>query len=141
MTRKEKYPETSTFHYHNENIKNRITTDCVYRAVSRATGIGYASTIYNMANMQVETGYDACSNEGINKYLSSLGWQKMKQPKKLSGSKYTGKEFCEKLQRKGNSKNIVANLGGYHVVAIVDNKVNDIWDSTSKCIGNYWIKL
>ena len=65
----------------------------------------------------------------------------MKQPKKASGTKYTGKEFCEKLQREGNSKNIVANLGGYHVVAIVDNKVNDIWDSTSKCIGNYWIKL
>lgn len=141
MTRKEKYPDTSTFHYHNENIKNRLTTDCVYRAVSRATGLGYVDTVLGMAKMQIETGYDACSNEGIDRYLSSLGWVKRKQPKKDSGSKYTGKEFCKKLQKEGNIKPIVANVGGCHVVAIIDNKINDIWDSTVGCIGNYWIKM
>lgn len=31
-------PETSTFHFHNENPKGRRTGDCVIRAIARATG-------------------------------------------------------------------------------------------------------
>ena len=36
MTRQQKYPETGTFHYHNQNPKNRLTGDCIIRAISRA---------------------------------------------------------------------------------------------------------
>ena len=79
----------------------------------------------------------------------------MKQPRKRDGTKFTGKEFCEYLQRYLDdpgvygvmddegieiSRNIVANIGGNHVVAIKDGKVWDIWNSTRGCIGNYWVK-
>lgn len=39
MKRQEKYPETRTFHFHNANPKNRITGDCVTRALCTALEI------------------------------------------------------------------------------------------------------
>lgn len=51
---------------------------------------------------------------------------------------YTGEEFCETLC--GDEK-IVANIGSNHCVAIVNGKVHDTWNSTSRCIGNYWEKV
>ena len=55
----------------------------------------------------------------------------------IDGTKYTGKEFCKRARK---YERYVANLGGNHTVAIVNGKVNDIWDSTDGCIGNYWTK-
>ena len=37
MRRQDKYPDTEVFHYFNANPKNRITTDCVVRAICLAT--------------------------------------------------------------------------------------------------------
>ena len=46
------------------------------------------------------------------KYLDQLGWTKHKQPRKDDNTKYTGKEFCQILNRDilavGN--NIIANI-------------------------------
>lgn len=145
MKRQDKYPETSTFHYHNANPKNRFTTDCVIRAISTATEIPYIQVVMEMAQLQCETGYDDGDVKLYDKYLQSNGWRKYPQPRKQDNTKYTGKEFCKALQSDygyviGKDIRIVANIGGNHIVAIVDGKVWDIWDSTSKCIGNYWVK-
>lgn len=137
MTRQEKYPETGTFHYHNANPKNRLTTDCVARAISTATKIPYNQVVLEMAELQCETGYDADSTQGVDKYLQSKGWVKHKQPRKKDGTKYTGAEFCEQSRQ---YLRYVANIGGGHIVAIVGCKVWDTWDSTGGCIGNYWTK-
>ena len=69
---------------------------------------------------------------------SSLGQGLPAKYKKPNGKKYTGEEFCREVAIK--SRRYVANIGGHHVVAIVDKKVHDIWDSTDGCIGNYWVK-
>lgn len=136
MKRTEKYPETSTFHYHNENPKGRITGDCTFRAIARATGISWKDVVMGMAEMSIRTGYAINDNKGIERYMESIGWIKMPQPKKPNGKKYTGAEFCKK-HREGN---IVCSIGGHHLSCIIDGKINDIWDCTNKCIGNYWIK-
>lgn len=136
MTRQEKYPDTKTFHYYNANPKNRITGDCWCRAISTATEIPYNTVVMEMAELHCKTGYDAMEN--ISRYLESKGWAKCKQPKRLDGTKYTGDEFCRKLAMKG--QRYVANIGGHHMVAIVDRRVYDIWNSTGGCIGNYWVK-
>lgn len=136
MTRQEKYPDTKTFHYYNANPKNRITGDCWCRAICTATGIPYNTVVMEMAELHCKTGYDADDN--ISRYLESKGWIKCKQPRKKDNTKYTGDEFCRKLAMK--DKKYIANIGGHHIVAIVDCKVYDIWNSTAGCIGNYWIK-
>lgn len=137
-TRQEKYPETKTFHYYNANPKNRITCDCVARAICTGLNEPYEEVLKGMFEMQLETGYEYTDTKGIEKYLESKGWTKHKQPRKRDNTKYTGKEFCKLLADK--NKRYICNIGGHHIVAIVDGKVNDIWDSTDGCIGNYWTK-
>lgn len=145
MTRQEKYRETETFHYHNQNPKNRITGDCAFRAISLATGKPYNECVMEMAEMMCKTGYAINDSKGIDRYLTKLGWKKMPQPRKSDGKKYTGKEFCEQLSKgqikiHGDNTKIIANIGGHHIVCINYYQAWDIWNSTNGCIGNYWIK-
>lgn len=151
MKRTEKYPDTKTFRYYNANPRNRITGDCTFRAICTALGKEWTTVVMEMAELSCRTGYAINDTKGIERYLAEQGWIKCKQPRKSDNTKYTGKDFC-KLQQKyiGTgvviqngvtiSDRIVANIGGNHIVAIMDGKVWDIWDSTGKCIGNYWIK-
>lgn len=136
MTRQEKYPNTSTFFYYNANPKNRITNDCVYRAISFATELSWEQVVKMYYEVVLETGYEG--DQAIDKLMNKLGWVKHKQPRKLNNTKYTGKEFCSNLAL--DDKRYIANIGGHHIVAIVNSKVHDIWDSTDGCIGNYWTK-
>lgn len=149
MKRQQKYPDTSTFHFHNENPKNRVTGDCAFRAIATALEIPYNQVVMEMAEMHCKTGYAINDKKGIEKYLASKGWVKQSQPRKDDNTKYTGTEFCEQLQddpwiftgkEYDYNARIVAMIGGHHIVAIVGGKVYDIWDSTDGCIGNYWVK-
>lgn len=146
-TRQEKYPETRTFHYYNANPKGRLTGDCVTRAICMALGKSYETVYRELLEMCLKTGYSLASAECYSRYLETQGWKKMKQPRKFDNTKYTGKEWCEKVQddidwtENGKQlEQIVAHIGGNHIVAIIDGKVYDTWDSTDGCIGNYWIK-
>ena len=134
-TRQEKYPDTSTFTYYNANPKNRLTCDCVVRAICTALNEPYEKVLREMIEVQIETGYEYTDVKAMDKYLKSKGWIKMKQPRKSDNTKYTGFEFCKTY--KGTC---VANIGGHHTVCIKNRKVYDTWDSTDGCIGNYWIK-
>lgn len=148
-SRQEKYPETKTFHYYNANPKNRITGDCEFRAISLGLNQDYNITVMEMAELMCKTGYALNDVKGEAKYLEMKGWIKHKQPKKPDGTKYTGREFCELLNKDVSmiGKRVIAHIGGHHVVCIkeVDDrhgffKVHDIWNSTDGCIGNYWVE-
>ena len=132
-SRREKYPETKWFHFYNANPRNRITGDCVFRAITTATGKPYNECVMEMAELMCKTGYALNDSKGEEAYLKQLGWVKHKQPRKADNTKYTGKEFCKIFEGI-----CVAHIGGHHMVCIKDGKVWDIWDSTNGCIGNYW---
>lgn len=138
MKRQEKYPETSTFHYYNANPQNKLTADCVIRALATGMKQNYILTYQELMELSIQTGYHLCDKKCFEKYLIMKGWAKHKQPKKADNTKYTGKEFCEKVEI---IENYIANIGGHHIVAIVNGQVNDTWDSTRGCIGNYWTKM
>ena len=151
MNRQSKYPDTHCFHYHNANPKNRITCDCWLRAICTGLDEPYNDVLREMVQVHLDTGYEMSSDKAVEKYLSSKGWVKHKQPRRMDGAKFTGAQFCNSVEcflRHGirsaegivASNRIIANIGGHHMVAIVDAKVYDIWDSTDKCIGNYWTK-
>lgn len=151
MKREQKYKDTATFHFHNENPKGKFTTDCVIRAIALATGYQYNRVVMELAELQCKTGLDAREPRLYGKYLEDIGWVKHKQPRHDDGTKFTGREFCTWLsvnQRKEYG-NIIAHIGGHHLVAISPTccgdgindrfKVCDTWDSTDGCIGNYWV--
>ena len=139
MRREEKYQDTDVFHFYNANPKNRITGDCVTRALCTALEIPYNQCVMEQAEYQCKSGYDNATPQAVNGYLKQYGWVKMSQPRKCDNTKYTGKEFCQYLKRTKGPRRVIANIGGHHMVAIIDYKVNDHWDSTKGCIGNYWI--
>lgn len=147
MNRREKYPDTKYFKFYNANPHNRLTGDCTFRAISTALDMDWKDTVMEMADLSCKTGYAINDKKGIERYLKLKGWHKMKQPRKVDNTKYTGKEFCNFLNKNypnGSCGNIVANIGGSHIVSIIyENKkyrIFDTWDSSEGCIGNYWIK-
>lgn len=137
MTRQEKYPETSTFHYFNANPKNKISADCVIRALCTAMNEPYETVYKELFEVSLKCGYVLNEKKCYDRYLKEKGWVKHSQPRKDDNTKYTGKEFCERARY---YENYVAMIGGHHIVAIVMGKVWDTWDSTDGCIGNYWTK-
>lgn len=143
MRRQEKYSDTSTFHYYNANPRNRITGDCVVRAICTAMERPYEEVYEELYQFSLKCGYILNDKKCYEKYLAAHGWVKMPQPRKADGTKYTGKEWCEKRQRNIFFRVIrtIAHIGGHHIVAIIQGQVWDIWDSTDGCIGNFWTKL
>jgi len=147
-----RHPNTHTFMYYNANPKNKITTDCVIRALCTGMRKEYNEVVLELAKMQCETGYDDGDVSLIDRYLKKNGWTRCKQPRKKDNKKYTGEEFCLKLQHpiyceeltslpnEFDWQHVIANIGGHHIVAIVDGKVHDIWNSTHKSIGTVWVK-
>lgn len=131
-------PDTSVFHYYNANPRNKLCGDCVIRAISTALEQDYVTTYKELFELSLKTGYIVNDKKNYSKYLKLKGWTKYKQPRKEDGTKYTGRDFC--LENALYSQRYIAHIGGHHIVAIVKSKVNDTWDSTYGCIGNYWIK-
>lgn len=138
MTREQRFPNTSTFHFYNANPKGKFVDDCVVRAIATATGKTWDDVFCDLCELAKK--YKGMPNDKkvYGKYLKMLGWVKHPQPRRDNGLKFTGCEFCKELAESG--KRYIAHIGGRHIVAIVDGKVNDIWNSTAGCIGNYWTK-
>lgn len=154
-TRQQKYPETSIFRYHNANPKNRLTTDCVIRAICTALDQTWDQTLRELTEVGIENCLTATNKDTYTKYLAQKGFSKCKQPRKEDNTKYTGYEWINWLYENAKQhpsfkscKAIVAHIGGHHLVCLklVDEddqhrhfKIHDTWDSSDGCIGNYWI--
>lgn len=136
MKREIRFQNTDYFTFYNANPKNRYTTDCVVRAICTALCQPYNDTLRELVEFQCSTGFSLNDPRGYDKFLQNKGWVKCKQPRKADNTKYTGYEFC----RENRDITCVANIGGSHTVAIVEGKIQDIWDSSYGSIGNYWIK-
>lgn len=135
--------DTKYFHYYNANPKNKHTSDCVIRALC---GVicekNYSQICKELLDLSLKTGYFMNSKECYERYLELNGFRKMKQPRRDDGTKYTGKEFCYLAQEFtfNYPSRIFAHIGGHHVVAIVEGRIYDIWDSSNGCVGNYYVR-
>lgn len=151
MTRKQRYPETDSFIYHNQNPKNKITGDCCFRAISLGLNQDYNLTVMEMAKNMCNTGYALNDSKGEESYLKSKGWIKHSQLRKEDNTKFTGKQFATWLSINyphGEIGNVICHIGGHHTVCFKPTyhgdgfncryKCHDIWDSTSGCIGTWW---
>lgn len=137
MTRQEKYPDHEHFTFYNANPHNRITTDCVIRALSKVLEIPYNQVVMDMAELQCKTGFDPSTPNTYTKYLQQHGWMKYPQLKHDDGTKYSTKEFVD-THPKGTYLLNLAN----HLTVLKDGKIYDIWDcyKYGKKVGNYYIK-
>lgn len=144
---------TACFTYFNANPKDKRSSDCVLRAISLASGKSWDEVLDDLVILSHKYKEMPNDKKCYGKYLESLGFEMQKQPRQYDNTKYTGKEFCNLLNGlyinsvtgATVSCDIVAKIGGHHLVAIrldEDNKykIFDIWDSTGGSIGNYWIR-
>lgn len=147
--RRKKYPDTPWFRYHNVNPKGKVTTDCVYRAISNAMQIPYADVAREMTEMQIETGWDTGESRLIDKYITSKGWKKHSQPKQYdcntdSMKKFTGKQFVDYLEsfntvvKVKEFQRVIMNIGSEHLSCVIDGKIEDIWNCSNNCVGVWW---
>ena len=135
--RKAKYPNTDTFKYYNANPKNKLTGDCVIRAIATALEQDYIETYKELFEYSLKTGYMINDPKNYTKYLSNKGWITCKSPRHKDNTKFSGVEFCKKLALP--KEKYIAKIGSHHITAIINCKINDIWDASYCCIGNYWV--
>lgn len=133
MRRQDKYPNTSIFTYHNQNPHNRITADCVTRAISFALNIPYNDVVMEIAEFQIKTGFVIEEKEDL--LLKAHGIHMQPMLRHDDNTKYTLKEFIEE-HRTGT---YIVRMPG-HLTVVKDGVNYDIWDCTKSTnkIGNYW---
>lgn len=138
MTRQEKYPETKTFHYYNANTHGRKSDDCVIRAIAYALHQTWEKTYMEMAELGCKHGYVQNDDWTINHYLETKGWVKCPQLRHADNTKYTVKDFVNKM-----NKGIYVIRMSHHL-SVVDNGINiDIWDCVKYggTVGCYYTKI
>lgn len=151
--RQEKYQETDTFLWENQNPKGKIAGDCVIRAIASATGMTWDQVFDGLVEVARKHKMMPNDKKTYAKFLEGLGWVKHKQPRKDDNRKYTGEEWCTYVSlndKEGKTGPMIAHIGGHHLVCIKPTdhgdginrrfKVHDHWNSTKGCIGNYWSK-
>ena len=119
----------------NLNFKNKKTTDCVIRAISKAEGKDYKEVAQGLFDCFIKTGYAMNDKKCYEKYLEQLGWQKKKQPRKRDNTKY----LVGEANLIGFDRIMILSCA-HHLTCKVGNAIVDIWDCRRKTIGNYWIK-
>ena len=129
----------------NNNPKNKKTGDCTIRAFMEITDLPIEQIIQELTAIYLKTGWFIDDPRCYGKWLESKGYVKQKQPKHGDNTKYTADEFCEFLTQRRLKNPVIAHVGGHHISVFVKLKgngytVQDIWDCTHKCVGNYWIK-
>jgi hypothetical protein len=133
MRRQDRFPDTKIFKYHNQNPHNRITTDCVTRAISFALDIPYNDVVMEIAEFQCKTGFVIEEREDL--LLKAHGFSMQPMLRHDDGTKYTLKEFIEE-----HHKGTYLVRMPHHLTVVKDGVNYDIWDCTrsSRKIGNYW---
>ena len=131
----------------NKNPKGKKTTDCVIRALITALNLSVETIIQELTTIYITKGWFINDKKCYSKYLESKGYAIHKQPKRYDNTKYTAEEFCEYLNENTDiNGTVIAHVGGHHISTFVnvgtdknrDYRIYDIWDCSSKCVGNWW---
>ena len=125
------------FEFKNENPKNKKTTDCVVRALTTATNKSYYEVLNELYQLTIKTGYFMNEKRLEDKFLENNNFVKMKQPKKVNGTKYQIGEIDKLIEK----DDIVIIRCAKHLTVVKGWVLYDIWDCRAKTINNYYIKL
>lgn len=123
------------FKKYNANPKNKKASDCVIRALTVGLGKEYFDIVDDLVKVYKKTGYIINEPKCYTKYLEQLGYEKQKQPRKFDNTKYTVKDFINKLAKPNTT--YILNLA-HHLAVVKNSCLIDTWDCSGKTVGNYW---
>lgn len=122
----------------NVNPKNKKTTDCVVRAITKSSGLSYNTVLDKLVENMKKTGFSYNEPKGFEPVLESLGFVRVSCSKIKKGDHRPTVEVISRLT-KGNGKKIVCNCAG-HLTSIEKGNVYDLWDCSDKCVYTYYVK-
>ena len=126
----------------NLNPKNKVTFDCVIRALTAASGKEYTQVLRELVELEIETGYHITDKKCYERWLTRNGFIKHPQPRRPDGTKYKVKDLDEVLGDehacKQDSAAPVVVLTTHHAAAILAGTVVDIWDIRHRTAYNYY---
>lgn len=125
--------DTETFVYHNENPRKISASDCVIRAIAKATGKTWEETYHGLCLVGLSIKDIPNATRTYKRYLKQEGYEMKKQIKNEKGNKITAIQFIE-LFGQGT---YILNLRG-HVTTVIDGKIYDTWNCGRQYVGNYW---
>lgn len=133
--------DTAYYHYVNVNPKDRFVDDCVIRAIALVCNQSWEQTVRELTELGIKKG-DVCNGRKLFPlYLKEKGFTQMSEPRNYDNTKMSIKEWLS--SRDGwlwHSYKIVVSVGSHHISAIIDNKVNDIWDCSGDTMHKWWVK-
>ena len=142
--------DTMYFNYCQMNPKNKSVGDCVVRSIALAMEKEWDQVYNDLCRIGFKYKLMPNSDGCYERYLKDNGWVRCKQPRKEDNTKYTGKEFCEwldkELERNHINKNsIIISIGSHHLSCVCYGNIsgftiNDTWDCSNNCVGKYWTK-
>lgn len=120
----------SDYIYYNPNPKNKKTSDCVIRAICRITGMDWESAYLALSSIVLSEYEMPSSNFIWEKYLTSIGYKKY----------VINCHDCVSVADfvKDHKKGFFVACSGSHVVAVIDGKYFDAWDSGDEIISYYF---
>ena len=129
----------------NNNPKGKKTCDCTIRAFVELTGKPADEIISELTAIYIKTGYFIDDPKCYEKWLKNNGYEKQKQFKYATGAKITGAGFCNYLDFHNYTGTIVAHIGSHHITTFVPTeegyRIQDTWDCSDRCVGNWWVKV
>lgn len=147
---KQVYPDTKYFKFYNANPKENITGDCVIRALCTAMNKPWDEVYKALCEIGYKKKAMPNNKNVYYAYLKECGWIKCKQLRHIDNTKYSGIDLCKELQEDITYRtpegeynihnNLIVNIGAEHIVAIIDGRINDIWNCSSSKVGVLWYK-
>ena len=119
---------------YNPNPAGRNGIDCVYRAISKATGQDWYTTYWELAGMGAEIGDAPVANDVWGAYLRRKGFHRYVIPDSCPDC-YTVKDFCE-----DNPTGLFVLATGSRVVTVINGIYFDSFDSGNEVPIYLWRK-
>lgn len=129
---------TAWYEYTNMNPRNRISEDCVIRAVALITGQSWEQTIRELTELGIKHSYVCNDSKLFPIYLKQKGFECMNEPRDGYNKKMTITEF---LRVHPDYTDFICVAGSHHVTCVKDRKVRDIWNSSNQTMHRWWVKL
>ena len=122
------------FVFNNPNPSGSYVGDCVIRAISITSGKSWYEIFVELC-LQALIMYDMPSSNRVwNEYLKSEGYTRHIIPSDCPDC-YTVRDFCSEHFK---GRYILGT--GSHVIAVIDGKYYDTWDSGDESPIYYWTK-
>ena len=131
----------------NKNPKGKKTGDCVIRALVAALNKDVREVVEGLTDIYVNKGWFINDSKCYDIYLKQNNYIKCLMPRKPDNTKFTAEEFCLYLNDREDVTGVVlAHVGGHHISTFVnmgtdnnkDYRIQDTWDCSTKCVGNWW---